>query len=549
MKKLILILFISLFFFLPKTSFAEVIHSFDTKITAHKNGEMDFTEIIDYDFEYASRHGIFRDIPLYSKVGNLYRITKIKNIKVLRDNQKENFTTSYTNEEVSLKIGNADKEITGSHIYIISYTVENGIGSNFQDHDEIYWNTTGNDWQLTIEKATAQVSTSFDSQFTNLICFEGLVGSTDQSCKVSGNTVQNSQVLYPGYGLSIVAVYPPKTFPASLLSKTPPQTFGEKIFGIIAKNYLYIWGFFNLILPGYLIYWYNKSKNKKRFGPPSVNFDTPQDSKGNRLVPAIAGTIDTTRLDRDDITATIFDLAIRKYLKIEGKKTIRSLLPDSEDQIIIRLKAADEKLLPFEKTLMGRLFQAGDTVKVSDLKTDFYTTFGKMEDQVFSELKQKGYYSKNPKVQKQFLLVFSLVVLFLGFNPILSAVLFYLSLKLNGRTEKGDEVDFKIDGLKLFLSKMDRNYKWQAEKFYTVEHMIPYAMALGFIDKFMEALKILKPDYNPSWYSGRGSFYTNYALFNSAASSNFTTSAPSSSSGFSGGSSGGGGGGGGGGSW
>ena len=80
--------------------------------------------------------------------------------------------------------------------------------------------------------------------------------------------------------------------------------------------------------------------------------------------------------------------------------------------------------------------------------------------------------------------------------------------------------------------------------------MIPYAMALGYIDKFMEALKIIKPDYNPSWYRGySGNFYIGYAAFYAASSSNMTTSAPSSSSGFSGGSSGGGGGGGGGGSW
>jgi len=41
---------------------------------------------------------------------------------------------------------------------------------------------------------------------------------------------------------------------------------------------------------------------------------------------------------------------------------------------------------------------------------------------------------------------------------------------------------------------MDRNYlNWQAEK-YTVEQMIPYD-GKGYMNKFMEALKILKPDY------------------------------------------------------
>ena len=113
----------------------------------------------------------------------------------------------------------------------------------------------------------------------------------------------------------------------------------------------------------------------------------------------------------------------------------------------------------------------------------------------------------------------------------------------------GDEVDYKIDGLSYF-SKAWIGITNGSENFYTVEQMIPYAMALGYIDRFMKSLKILKPDYNPTWYSGyRGTFYAGYAGFYAGLNSGITTSAPSSSSGFSGGSSGGGGGGGGGGSW
>ncbi|HZJ18199.1 MAG TPA: hypothetical protein VFD45_01095, partial [Patescibacteria group bacterium] len=125
--------------------------------------------------------------------------------------------------------------------------------------------------------------------------------------------------------------------------------------------------------------------------------------------------------------------------------------------------------------------------------------------------------------------------------------LFFLAKKLIGRTSLGDEIDFKIDGLKLFLKSMDRNYKWQAERFYIVEQMIPYAMALGYIERFMEQLKIIKPDYNPTWYHGySGGFYVGYSGFYSSMTTNMTSS---SSSGASSGFSGGGGGGGGGGSW
>lgn len=554
MKKLFfLILFFLLFFSKPQTSFAEVIHSFNTNIVAHKNGEMSITETINYDFEDSYRHGIYRYIPLYSKVGDLYRVIKIKNINILRDEKKEKFTVSRTKEQIYFKIGDADKVINGTHVYKISYTVENGIGSNYKDHDEIYWNITGNDWQVQIEKAVANISTDFEINKINLICFEGPLGSKDQACKVEGKRVSSSQILYPGYGLTIVSVYPANTFPKSILLKELPKTIGEQLGNLFLRNLHLIYIFLNIFLPLILIYWYKAHKNKKRFGEPTVNFDIPKDEKGKRLAPALAGTIDTATLERDDVVATIFDLAIRKYIRLEEVKEKTKVLgvfdKEKKEQQIIKLKKDDGKLLDFEKTLFNRLFEVGDSIKVSDLKLDFYKTFSDMEKDVFKELVNKKYYVKNPKNQKAFLIVFGMWSLF-TLNIILAITFLILAKKLNGRTSLGDEIDYKIDGLKLFLKSMDRNYKWQAEKFYTVEQMIPYAMALGYVDKFMEALKIIKPDYNPSWYKGySGNFYLGYAAFYSATSNNMTTSAPSSSSGFSGGSSGGGGGGGGGGSW
>ena len=550
MKKFIfLVFFLLLFIFKPQVSFAEVIHSYDVNIEAKKNGEMDIVETINYDFEDLYRHGIYRYIPLYSKVGDLYRVIKIKNIKIQRDGANEKFTVSKNKEQVYFKIGDPDKTINGQHLYKISYTVENGIGSNFEGHDEIYWNITGSNWQVQIEKATATIFTDFGVNPTDFICFEGSIGSKDQTCKITGNNVVSSQILYPGLGLTIVAVYPVNTFPKSVLLKELPKTIAEQIGSWFLKNLHLIYIFLNIVLPLVLFYWYQTHKNKKRFGAPTVNFDIPKDDKGKRLPPALCGTIDTARLEKDDTVATIFDLAIRKYIKLEEAKTTRTLLPDKSEQKIIKLKKDDGKLSSFEKTLFKRLFETGDSIKISDLKLDFYKTFSEMEKEVFKELVDKKYYIKNPKNQKAFLIVFGMWSLF-TLNIILAITLFLLAKKLNGRTSLGDEIDYKIDGLKLFLKSMDRNYKWQAEKFYTVEQMIPYAMALGYIDKFMEALKIIKPDYNPSWYRGySGNFYIGYAAFYAASSSNMTTSAPSSSSGFSGGSSGGGGGGGGGGSW
>jgi uncharacterized membrane protein len=551
-KVLFLFSFLILFLSFKTSVLAEKINSFNVEITAHKDGTMSVTENINYDFESEERHGIERFIPTYSKVGDLYRIINVKNIHIERDGKKEEFKTEKNKEQIYFRIGDADKTISGSHTYKISYTVENGIGSNYATHDEIYWNATGNYWHAPIEKASISINTDFGVMPNRVACFTRDGSLNAQFCTFPShvfNPVTTTSPMHYGDGLTVVYGYPKGTFPPSTLVKELPKSYGEKILGFIIDNLVYIYLFLNTILPILIFIWYQKHKNKKRFGEPVVNFDLPKDSQGHRLPPALAGTIDNAKLDRDDVLATLFDLAIRKYIKFEETKTKRDLLPDSHKQKIIKLKDDDGKLNTYEKELFNRLFKNGNEVHADELKTDFYKTYQQMEESVFAELVRKKYFIKNPKAQRALLFVLATFCLASG-NIVLSLMLFYLSVKLLGRTEAGDEIDYKIDGLKLFLKSMNRNYNWQSEKFITIEQMIPYAMSLGFIDKFMEQLKLIKPDYSPTWYSGfRGSFYTSYHGFYSSVNSNITTSAPSSSSGFSGGSSGGGGGGGGGGSW
>ena len=548
-RKFLFVFSLLIFLFTANSVFAEQINSFDVEVVARKDGGMQVTEIINYDFESASRHGIYRYIPLYSRVGGLYRIINLDNINVDRDGEKEKFSKSQNKEQIYLKIGDPDKTITGEHNYLIRYNVKNAVGSNFPEYDEIYWNGTGNGWDVPIKNASIKITNDFGIQANRFLCFTGFLNSTESNCAVENGIVISSSTLNPNEGLTAVAVYPKDTFPPSTLSKNPPETFADKIFGFIFDNFIFIWLALNILLVGLIIYWYQRHKNKKRFGKPTVNFDIPKDDKGERITPALAGIIDSAKLEQDDVVATLFDLAIRRYIKIEEVKEVRKFIPD-ESRVKIRRLKTSEGLNTFEKTLYNRLFISGkDNVFIKDLKKDFYKTFNKLEENAFDELVKKKYFTKNPKAQRAGLVVLAFIALFTT-NIILAGALFYLSRKLIGRTQLGDEIDFRIDGLKVFLKSMNRNYKWQAEKFYTVEQMIPFAMSLGYIDKFMEQLKIIKPDYNPTWYSGyRGGFYVAYGALNSSLSSNITTASPSSSGAGGGGFSGGGGGGGGGGSW
>lgn len=563
--------FILFTFFLLKTSHAlassnaasaaESISSFNSKMIVHRDGTIDVTETIVYDFGSEYHHGIFRNIPLVSKVGDLYKTIKINLKEVLVDETLGNYSDNSSNSKFSIKIGDANKTITGEHIYTISYLVENNIVA-YNDHDENYWNVAGNEWEVPIYKATAVIDTDSGVLPDNYICFTGVFGSKEKNCildinkKALPKSIETTGTLNAGEGLSIAVSFPPKTFPPGILTqKSSAMVNGEPMDqNIILAIIISIVGWLiltNIIIPLILVIWYFTKKTKKRFGSVTVNFDIPKDKNGRRIFPAEAGTIDTAMLDRDDVVGTIFDLAIRKFIKMEEIEKKKFLgIRNSKSVKIIKLKEYNlSSVTNFENILLDRLFKDGNEIEVDDLRSDFYKTFNEMGDAVFKDHVKNGFYTKNPKNQRTLLTVLGVLSFIIG-GYVLGIVLLVLSRKLNGRTAIGDELDFRIDGLKLFLKSMDRNYKWQAEQLYIVEQMIPYAIALGYIEKFMEQLKIIKPDYNPTWYNGSSSFYLMSPLIFSSMNSSFAASAPSSSSGFSGGGfSGGGGGGGGGGSW
>ncbi len=559
-KKLFLFAFLLTFFYLsPTPVLAEEIRNFDTVITAHQNGTMEITETIQYDFGSADRHGIFRDIPLVSRVGDLYRQLQIQVNQITRDGQNENNSISDNGSQVSIKIGNANKTINGLHTYVINYQVKNGIGSNYADHDEIFWNATGNDWPVTINQATISFQTDFSISPTKAACYTGPQGSALKNCTVPASPpfspIKTTQPLPPSSGLSAVIAYPFNTFPKSTLSDIPPSNYDSgqppdlrPLLIVLAVAYSGL----NFIFGPALLIWYFTHKRKNRFGAVTVNFGIPKTEKGDRLPPAEAGIIDNATLEQNDITAIIFDLAVRKYLRLVDKESEHSFMGiknKSTNHTIEKLRSNGKyPLNDYEQTLMDRLFRDGDSVKIDDLSSDFYETFAELEKSVFSALVVDGYYKRNPKAQRALLLVGGILSL-VSINLILGPVLLFLSQKLNGRTQTGDLLDWQIDGLKLFLKNMSREYKWQAKNLITVETYIPYAMALGYINEFMAQLKVIYPDYHPTWYIGNN-FYLAYPLFYSSMSSHMTTVAPSHSSGFSGGGfSGGGGGGGGGGSW
>ena len=63
----IIFVFFTLFFLNTKSLIAEKITDYNVTVQINKNGTLTVNEVIDYEFDDAAKHGIYRDIPLRSK--------------------------------------------------------------------------------------------------------------------------------------------------------------------------------------------------------------------------------------------------------------------------------------------------------------------------------------------------------------------------------------------------------------------------------------------------------------------------------------------------
>ena len=124
----------------------------------------------------------------------------------------------YTLEDVDstlrIRIGDPDRTITGRHDYTITYRVE-GTLNGFPDHDELYWNAIGADWEVPIEQAAVTVSAP--APVGQVACHVGPVGST-RSCASSetdGRTGAFAATgLEPNEGVTVVVRFPTGAVPA-----------------------------------------------------------------------------------------------------------------------------------------------------------------------------------------------------------------------------------------------------------------------------------------------------------------------------------------------
>ena len=308
------LLFTTGLFFAPSVFAAEQTSQFDATIQIRSDAAIEVTESIAYDFGNEQRHGIFRDIPISYKARGGNFSLRISDISVVDEIGKPyQFTTSFPGSNVQLKIGDPDVLITARHVYVIKYTIKRAM-NYFKDHDELYWNVTGNDWHVGILGASVNIilPKTIDSQTIQTDCFAGVFGSTKKCRDIQKKPFQTDRVLFdhsplnPGEGLTIVLGIPKGVVDQPSAWASAMETARD--------NWVVVVPVLVFAICFYL--WYKRGRDPKGRGVIIAQYEAPDD-----LSPAEVGTIVDEKAQNKDITAEIIFLATKGYLKIRQIET------------------------------------------------------------------------------------------------------------------------------------------------------------------------------------------------------------------------------------
>lgn len=539
----------------------EKIDVYDTSIVINEDATITVEETIHYDFGSDQRHGIYRDIPVkYKARGGTFKL-RIDNISVVDGSGAQwNFKKEKSGNDLRLKIGDANKYVTGKQKYVITYTVARAL-NYFDDHIELYWNVIGAGWGVPMEKVHARISTPAGVEIQESVCFAGTLG-TREGCL---NRLPQEQEVYFGHDhldpfsvFTVVVGVPP----ASIIE----PSLWQKTLWIVRDN----WVLFVPVIVLVYMYgrWLRHGKDPRGRGTIVPHYEAPEG-----LTPAEVGTVIDENTQTKDISATLVDLAVRGYIKI--RKIDGESILAKDDYELTKLKSENELSVDFEKKLVSKIFGSATTKQISDLKNKFYTTIPEIRKDIYAQTVEKKFFAKSPRQVRSFyggiggFIVFSSFFLggFLGGLAIAAiavsgVIVLSFAFFMPQRTHKGVLMREQIEGLKLYLETAEKDrinfHNAPEKKPEQFEKLLPYAMVLGVEKAWAGQFSDIYTE-NPTWYESSTPMNAlllsdSLSTFSSKAGSTMTSSPSSSASsggsGFSSGGGGGGGfGGGGGGSW
>ena len=582
------------------------IRSWDSDIVVNRDGTTDITETLRFAFT-GSWNGVLRDLSLQHFTGQGRRERLRVRFGTITNENGEPYRHEVESVEDRSDVRRLRIWVPGAQdterTVVIRYRLENAVRFFYADDepgelDELYWNVTGNDWEIPIEQVRARVALPPGVTAKQTAGYTGVAGSTATDVDISSEngvyTFTSQRPLGQSEGMTIGVGWAP----GAILSR--PSAAAHQRAETIR--------WWPLAVPFVVLFmslraWLRRGRDPKEQSI-AVAYEPPAE-----LSPAEVGTLVDHQAQMRDITSTLVDLAVRGYLLIEERKEKKlfGLLSDTDYVFHLLPKAmSGEGLRAHERLYISALSSRGEpaeamleqlfataqgsggtatlvaedmpqpvqSVRLSSLRNRFYKSLPSIKDAIYDALKERGYYQQRPDRVKAMWLGGAFALGFLAFfaggfaagmavgwvHPgalvgallVSALVLFVVGLVMPARTEQGARVRESALGFREFLDKVETDrYKRMITSPEMFERFLPYAMAFGCEKHWAQAFDDIYRE-PPRWYVGsydgfRASTFSSRMSAMSTAAGSTMSSSPSSSGSGGGGSSGGGSGGGGGG--
>jgi len=567
------VILFSLFLFSPALALSTRelrIENFQSEVLVMADGTIDVTENIQAHFVGGPWHGLYRTIPVEYVTPQGLNYSLFLEVKRITDGSGRalKYETSRVRHYRKLKIYVPDAD-NSTQTISIEYAVSDALRF-FDDHDELYWNVTGDDWDVPIQAASARIILPEGTTNIRANVFTGAYRSRAQNADVdiagNGVEVRTREPLRLHEGLTVAVAFD-KGF-------VHEPSAADKVALFFRSNWPLGLPLATFVVMFYL--WWTKGRDP-RLRPIAAQYEPP-----DQLTPGEAGTLVDNSADMRDITASIVDLAVRGYMVIEEhqREQMLGLMHSKDYNFIVKKDRAEwSKLKAHEQALLEGLFETGavgETVSMSSLENHFYTNLPGIRSNIFGSLVTHGYYKQRPDTVRSGYLAVGVAVGFLvvfggmkiasnlGMAPLTfiaagiltGAMICGFGWFMPAHTEQGARALEGVLGFEDFLVHVEsERFNKMIKTPQMFEKFLPFAMALGVEKNWSKAFQGILTE-PPEWYRGSSygpGFYpmmfTNDLSSMSSRVSSVMTSAPRSSggSGFGGGGSSGGGFGGGGG--
>jgi hypothetical protein len=479
---------------------------------------------------------------------------------------------------------------------VIRYRVANAIrffyeGSEPGPMDELYWNVTGNGWDMPIDRARGRVVLPEGARPRRHAVYTGATGTSlagshaESRVTERGLEFASTRPLEPFEGVTVAVGWAPG-FVASRPS--------ERERGVREAVRLWPLGLPLLAFGLSFRAWRRRGRDPREESI-AVQYEPP-----HGMSPTELGTLVDHDAQMRDITSTLVDLAVRGYVGIEERKEEKLLgLLSSTEFTFHRRRPREDwgALAQHEQLYLRALFQhatpaeagweevravahaSGDAreparsgagseqVALSQLTNQFYTALPGIRDAVYESLVTRGYYLRRPdqvKTRWMFLAGALLIagvagagwvegMAWNGVSPVALAagmiasavIVFIFSRVMPARTRAGARAREAALGFREFLSRVEsERYRRMITSPEMFERYLPHAMAFGVEGRWARAFEDIYSE-PPRWYSGNGTGHFRATDFSSRMSHMSSTagstmsSSPSSSGSGGGGSSGG----------